>query len=101
LRPALTRSDGLAVGLVLVMVLGMIPSWVSPVANWRAPVSADIEPANTIWHAAHSDPLPLDVARGCADALKEDYANGLPVGSALMEWTVEESPTHDPTLEGE
>ena len=97
----LRRAEWVGLGLVLVIVLGMVPTWLSPVANWRAPVSADIEPSNSLWHAANSTNLPVDVAPACAAALREDFAAGLPVGSKLLEWTVQESPTHDPTLEGE
>ena len=86
---------------VVGLLLGMVPNWLSPVANWRAPVAADIEPANSLWHAAHSDPLPVDVSGACAETLREDYASGLPVGSALMGWEVKEQLTHNPTLEGE
>jgi hypothetical protein len=99
--PTLTKAEWGGLGLVLILVLGMVPTWLSPVANWRAPVSADIEPSNSLWHAAHSSALPVDVAPACVDALREDFEVGLPVGSKLLGWTVEESPTHDPTLEGE
>jgi|GEM_PF-980038 len=99
--PLLSRAEWGGLGLVLVLVLGMVPTWLSPVANWRAPVSADIEPSNSLWHAANSTSLPVDVAPACAAALREDFESGLPVGSKLLGWTVEESPTHDPTLEGE
>ena len=99
--PLLRRSEWIGLAIVLCLVLGMVPTWLSPVANWRAPVSADIEPSNSLWHAANSTALPVDVAPACAAALREDFASGLPVGSKLLEWTVEESPTHDPTLEGE
>lgn len=100
-RRILTRTDGAAIGLLIVVLLGMVPTWLSPVATWRAPVTADIEPANTIWHAANSDPVPVDVSTGCAKALRDDVDAGFPVGSRLMSWKVEESPTHNPTLEGE
>jgi len=83
------------------LVLGMVPTWLSPVANWRSPVSADIEPSNSLWHAAHSELLPVDVAAECAEALNEDFASGLPIGSRLLGWTVDSSPTHNPTLERE
>ena len=97
----LTRSDGWGLAVIAVLVLGMVPNWLSPVANWRAPVTADIEPANTLWHSAHSSPLPVDVSQGCAKALQHDYAAGYPVGSRLLSWVVDEPPTHNPTLEGE
>ena len=97
----LTRSDGWGLAVIAVLVLGMVPNWLSPVANWRAPVTADIEPANTLWHSAHSSPLPVDVSQGCAKALQHDYAAGYPVGSRLLSWAVDEPPTHNPTLEGE
>jgi len=100
-RRTLTVSDGIGIATIVVLLLGMIPTWLSPVATWRAPVAADIEPANSLWHAAHSKQLPVDVSVGCAEALRQDYESGLPVGSRLMGWEVTESPTHNPTLEGE
>ena len=89
--PLLCRSEWIGLGIVLCLVLGMVPTWLSPVANWRAPVSADIEPSNSLWHAANSTALPVDVAPACAAALREDFASGLPVGSKLLDWTVEEA----------
>jgi len=100
-EPLLRRGEWIGLGVLLVIVLGLVPTWLSPVANWRSPVSADIEPSNSLWHAAHSDPLPVDVTIECAQALQEDFRTGLPVGSRLLGWTVDSSPTHNPTLEGE
>jgi len=99
--PPVRRGELIGLGVVLVFVLGMLPGWLSPVANWRAPTSADIEPTNSLWHAGNSDRLPLDVAPQCVEALRADFASGLPVGSRLLDWEIDESPTHDPTLEGE
>lgn len=31
-------------GLLLVLVLGVVPSWLSPVASWREPFNAELEP---------------------------------------------------------
>ena len=100
-EPAVRRGGWIVLGILLVIVLGMVPTWLSPVANWRSPVSADIEPSNSVWHAANSDPLPLDVSAECAETLRQDFQDGLPVGSRLLDWEVDKSPTHNPTLEGE
>ena len=97
----LSRAEWMSLGGILICVLGMVPTWLSPVATWRAPVSADIEPSNSLWHAANSSQLPLDVAPACVDTLREDFVQGRPVGSELLGWKVDESPTHNPTLEGE
>jgi len=99
--PPLRSGEWIGLTVLLVLVLGMIPTWLSPVANWRSPVSADIEPSNSLWHAANSERLPVDVGAECAASLKEDFAAGFPVGSRLLGWTVDTSPTHNPTLEGE
>jgi len=99
--PPLRSGDWMGLTLLLGLVLGMVPTWLSPVANWRSPVSADIEPSNSLWHAANSERLPVDVGVECATSLREDFEAGLPVGSRLLSWTVETSPTHNPTLEGE
>jgi hypothetical protein len=101
LRPWFTKTDGIGLALVLVALLGIIPTWLSPVANWRAPVSADIEPSSSLWHSANSSDLPLDISHRCAEALQRDFADGLPVGSRLMGWEIDESPTHNPTYEDE
>ena len=101
LRPWFTKTDGIGLVLVLVALLGIVPTWLSPVANWRAPVSADIEPSSSLWHSANSSDLPLDISPRCASALQRDFADGFPVGSRLMGWEVDESPTHNPTYERE
>ena len=101
MRPWFTKTDGIGLAVVLVVLLGIIPTWLSPVANWRAPVSADIEPSSSLWHSAHSSDLPLDISVRCASALQRDFADGFPVGSRLMGWEVDESPTHNPTYERE
>jgi hypothetical protein len=98
---SLRSGEWIGLGVLLAFVLGMVPSWLSPVANWRSPVSADIEPSNSLWHAANSEILPVDVSVECAQTLQADFASGLPVGSRLLSWAVEQSPTHNPTLEGE
>jgi hypothetical protein len=99
--PVLGPRDGAAILGVLLCVLGFVPSWLSPVATWRAPVSADIEPANSVWYAGSTTKLPPDVSPRCVEYLKRDLENGLPLGSKLLGWTATESPTHAPTLEGE
>jgi hypothetical protein len=99
--PVFRLAEIVAVLAVLALVLGMVPTWLSPVATWRAPVSADIEPANTLWYAGQDGFLPPDVSPKCTQILKADFDAGLPVGSELLDWEVQESPSHNPTLEGE
>ncbi|MGB0638925.1 MAG: hypothetical protein ACPGTU_06320 [Myxococcota bacterium] len=89
-----SRGDLLAVGGLLVVVLGLIPTWISPAATWRSPISADVEPAHSLWHSAHSESIPTDVSPACAESLQEDFANGMAVGSSLLSWTVKEAPFH-------
>ena len=99
--PLFRRSDFGAMVLVLAVVLGMVPSWLSPVATWRAPVSSDIEPANSLWYAKSETNLPPDVSPRCMEFLREDLASGAKSGSALLGWEVAAAPNHAPTLEGE
>ena len=99
-RPTFAKSDWIAMALVVFMVLGAIPSWLSPVSTWRAPVSSDIEPANTLWYAASGSNLPPDVSPRCIEFLRQDLDNGKTAGSTLLNWTVSRPPSHAPTLEG-
>jgi len=100
-QPVLGMHDLGAVGVVLLFVLGFIPSWLSPVATWRAPVSSDIEPANSIWYATNTTNLPPDVSPRCVEFLRRDLDDGKTGGSKMLGWTVSGPPTHAPTLEGE
>lgn len=99
--PLFRRSDFGAMVLVLAVVLGMVPSWLSPVATWRAPVSSDIEPANSLWYAKSETNLPPDVSPRCMEFLRDDLASGAKSGSSLLGWEVASAPNHAPTLEGE
>ena len=92
--PALSLRDALVVSLIGLLVLGTIPTWLSPSARWRLPISADVEPAKTLWHASQDAPLPPQVNGQCVDALRGDFRKGLPVGSRLLGWTVD-TPTVD------
>jgi hypothetical protein len=89
-----SMGDAFAVGSLLVVVLGLIPTWISPAATWRTPISADVEPAHSLWHSAHSESIPTDISPVCAESLQEDFATGLLVGSSLLSWTVKEAPFH-------
>jgi hypothetical protein len=89
-----SRGDILALSGLLAVVLGVIPTWLSPAATWRSPVSADVEPAHSLWHSAHSESIPTDVSPACAESLQEDFASGSPVGSKLLSWTVDKAPYH-------
>ncbi len=95
MQKVLEPGDRLALGMILLVVLGILPSWLSPASTWRAPIAADAEPANAIWHAAQAE-IPSDVSPLCAATLREDYSNGYPVGSHLLGWTVEAAPSHRP-----
>jgi len=94
---ALSWVDGLACALVLLLVIGTIPSWLSPSASWRLPISADVEPGKSLWHASKDAPLPPSVNVDCAAALRADFQEGLPVGSRLLGWTIDTQPIdHNP-----
>lgn len=95
LQPVLDRGDVLGLGLAVLLILGVVPSWLSPASTWRAPVAADAEPSNAIWYASQ-DNVPSDVSPECAASLSEDYAAGYPVGSQLLDWTVKQAPSHRP-----
>lgn len=56
-------------GVLLVLVLGVVPSWLSPVAGWRKPFSAEMEPRTFQMQA-----VPMDVQNGpCLVALARDH----------------------------
>ena len=96
-----SKSDWAAIASVIFIVLGAIPSWLSPVATWRAQVSSDIEPANSLWYSDNTTNLPLDVSPRCVYFLRRDLRDGMIAGSSLLGWKVADAPTHAPTLEGQ
>lgn len=70
---------GLGSGFLLLLVLGILPNWLSPFASWREPLRAEEEPAHTL-HVLqggddrHTDPL-------CVYALRKDFEAGIGPGS--------------------
>jgi hypothetical protein len=84
------RPWGMAGGvLVLVaLVLGIVPSWLSPTASWRSPIGADSEPQHSIEVAQSGVVAAHDVSELCVSALRSDYEAGALPGSGLYGWTV-------------
>jgi hypothetical protein len=76
------------VGVLLVMVLGIVPNWLSPTASWRAPIGADTEPRHSIEVAQAEAPAALDVSELCVSTLRADHEAGLVPGSRLYGWLV-------------
>jgi hypothetical protein len=76
------------VGLgILLLVLGVIPSWLSPSASWRWPVESDNNVVDALRSALTGEqvgprPIPL-----CTQALQADLDRGLPAGSRLLGWS--------------
>jgi len=76
------------VGAMLLMVLGVVPNWLSPTAVWRSPIGADTEPRHSIEVAQAEAPAALDVSELCVSTLRADYEAGHPPGSWLYGWSV-------------
>lgn len=78
--PPTPRGEALrlavGVGAFLLLLLGVVPSWLSPVAKWRVRVPADTEPTATLAVVAEvAAPTPaIDAA--CVAALRRDVASG-------------------------
>ena len=93
-RDAQLESDGppwglmAGVGALLVLVLGIVPSWLSPTATWRSPIGADTEPKHSIEVAQAEAPAAEDVSGICVAALRADYESGHAPGSRLYGWDV-------------
>lgn len=71
---------GLGGGFLLLLVLGILPNWLSPFASWRAPLRAEDEPMHTLnvlqgGDDRHTDPL-------CVYALRKDFEAGIGPGSS-------------------
>jgi len=75
----------LALGL---LVLGIVPNWLSPTATWRAPIGVDSEPRHSIEVAQAEAPAALDVSELCVSTLRADYDAGILPGSRLYGWQV-------------
>jgi len=76
------------VAVLVAMVLGIVPNWLSPTASWRAPIGADTEPKHSIEVAQAEAPAALDVSELCVSALRADHEAGLVPGSRLYGWLV-------------
>ena len=94
-RDATTEPEGLpwagaaGVGALVLLVLGIIPSWLSPTATWRSPIGADTEPKHSIQVAQGDAPAAQDVSGICVAALRADFEAGHSPGSMLYGWDVE------------
>jgi hypothetical protein len=76
------------VGAMWVLVVGIVPSWLSPTATWRAPIGADTEPRHSIEVAQAEAEAAEDVSGLCVSTLRADYARGMEPGSRLYGWQV-------------
>ena len=65
-----------AVTLCLLFVVGVAPSWLSPVAPWRFGWVADAPMSQLIWKAAAGPPTVRDQDYACHQALWRDYHEG-------------------------
>lgn len=66
-----------AVLLALLLVLGVVPSWFSPVASWKAPLTAE---NGHLWRAVDwmaGEKVPRGTEVGCVRGLSADAAAGL------------------------
>ena len=62
-----------AVTLCLLFVVGVVPSWLSPIAPWRFGWVADAPMSQLIWEAAAGPPTVRDQDYACHEALWRDY----------------------------
>jgi len=75
-----------AVALAAALVVGAVPSWLSPVAPWRFGWVADAPLAQIIQKAADGPPTVRDQDYACHQALWRDYhESGHPPGTRLYE----------------
>jgi hypothetical protein len=76
------------VGLgILLLVLGVIPSWLSPTASWRWPVESDNNVVNALRSALTGEQVGPRSTPLCTQALQADLDRGLPAGSRLLGWS--------------
>ncbi len=83
-RPGMALPAAFA--MFLLLVLGWVPSWYSPQADWRHPINADKslrDALNTVKTGTQVGPR---AGTRCTQTLEADLAAGLPLGSALLGW---------------
>jgi hypothetical protein len=72
---------GAATGLLLTLLTGLVPSWLSPVASWRATWTQQTEWQNTL----NGQNLRSEADKACAHARAEDLSNGQPLQSRFRD----------------
>jgi hypothetical protein len=89
----LSRPEWVGLALVLVLVVGVLPTWLAPQAPWRVAMSVHHEPGSSVWHASTDLKLPSDISRSCIRQLQRDFEQGFPVGSRLVGWNMTSAPS--------
>jgi len=82
-------TDGALLGALLLLLLGIVPSWLSPVATWRMPSGAEREPHASLEAALHRSSRAPGLSAPCLKALRQDVRDGLPPGSRLLDWRID------------
>jgi hypothetical protein len=86
LRPPLA-VPAVAIGLLL-LVLGWVPSWYSPTADWRWPIRSDNHPVDALRSALTGEQFGPRRTPLCSQVLQADFEAGIPAGSRMLGWRV-------------
>jgi hypothetical protein len=76
-----------AIGLLL-LVLGWVPSWFSPTADWRWPIRSDSNPLDALRSAMTGEQFGPRRTPLCSQVLQADFDAGIPAGSRVLGWRV-------------
>lgn len=88
-RQPFSMTLPVTVAMMMPLVLGWVPSWFSPSADWRAPIFADNNPVDAI-KAALGDPDQGPRATPvCSQVLQADFGRGIQPGSRILNWHLE------------
>jgi hypothetical protein len=79
-----------ATGLLL-LVLGWVPTWFSPSADWRWPIGADNNPVDALRTALTGKQYGPRRTPLCSQVLQADFDAGIPAGSRILDWQVDTS----------
>jgi hypothetical protein len=71
--------------IISVAVAGILPSKLSPIAEWRTPFVADNELERMIAAARAGTSLEVWGSQPCIDGLAADIEAGRPVGATIVE----------------
>lgn len=73
-------------GCLVVLVLGWVPSWFSPFADWRYPLAVDANPRNALQSAVLDKQIGPRVSPMCTVTIQADLTAGHLAGSRILRW---------------